>query len=554
MSKITRRNFLSLLSKKTVGAFAIPSIMSNCGNFNNLMAADPSLETDLLNKLKKFPINSLSPIASDNLELAAGLSHDILIKWNEQISKKEFFGFNNDFTCFIPLNDNPYDGLLWVNHEYTNPLFVSGYDYYDLESRRSINQINEEMKSVGGSIVRIKKENDKWKFIKDDKLNRRIDANTRMKFNWDKTIAGSKYPIGTHSNCSGGITPWGTILTCEENYDMFYGETIYDKDNNPKHIDSPLDWEKFYNYPPEHYGWVVEIDPLTGLSQKHVALGRFKHECCTLIRLDDNRIVAYSGDDQNNEFIYKFISSEPNSLKNGTLYVADTINGIWISLDYESQPLLKNKFNSQTEVLVRVREAAKLLGATPQNRPEDIEIDPLTGNIIIALTNNAKKRDYHGSILKIIEKNNKYDELSFSSETMLTGGKESQFTCPDNLCFDLSGNLWLTSDMSGSLMNRRGPYYPNFKNNGLYVLIRHGKDAGKLIQVASAPFDAELTGPWFSPDYKTLFLSIQHPGEKSKSLTELTSTWPHDDDGIPKPSVVAIQGELMDKLNYLNQL
>ena len=138
---------------------------------------------------------------------------------------------NNDFTCFIPLNDNPHDGLLWVNHEYTNPLFVSGYDYYDIASRRSINQINEEMKSVGGSIVRIKKENDKWKFIKDDKLNRRIDANTRMKFNWDETIAGSKYPIGTHSNCSGGITPWGTILTCEENYDMFYGETIYDKDN-----------------------------------------------------------------------------------------------------------------------------------------------------------------------------------------------------------------------------------------------------------------------------------------------------------------------------------
>ena len=137
---------------------------------------------------------------------------------------------------------------------------------------------------------------------------------------------------------------------------------------------------------------------------------------------------------------------------------------------------------------------------------------------------------------------------------MLTGGKESEFTCPDNLCFDLAGNLWLTSDMSGSLMNKRGPYYPKFKNNGVYVLLRHGVDAGKIIQVASAPYDAELTGPWFSPDYKTLFLSVQHPGEKSKSLKSLTSKWQHDDDGIPKPSVVTIQGKLLDKLNYLNQI
>ncbi len=553
MNQITRRSFLSLLSKKTIGALAIPSILSNCGNFNNLIAS-PKLKNEDINNLKNFPLNSLSPTASDNLELAEGLSHYVLIKWNERISKKEYFGFNPDFTCFIPIENNPNDGLLWVNHEYTNPLFVSGYDFYDLNMRRSLDQINKEMKSVGGSIIRVKKENDKWKFIQDDKFNRRIDAKTKMRFNWDKPIGGTKYPVGTNSNCSGGITPWGTILTCEENYDMFYGETIYDQNNNPQHIDSPLDWEKFYNYPPEHYGWVVEVDPLTGEAQKHVALGRFKHECCTLIRLDDNRIVAYTGDDQNNEFIYKFISSEANSLRNGTLYVADTINGKWISLDYDSQPKLRNKFKDQTELLVRVREAARLLGATPQNRPEDIEIDPLTGDIIIALTNNSKKRDYHGSILKISEKNNQYDALSFTSEIMLTGGKESKFTCPDNLCFDLSGNLWLTSDMSGSLMNRRGPYYPNFKNNGLYVLIRHGEDAGKLIQLASAPFDAELTGPWFSPDYKTLFLSVQHPGEKSKSLNNLTSTWPHDEDNIPKPSVVAVEGKLLDKLNYLNQI
>jgi Predicted phosphatase len=86
------------------------------------------------------------------------------------------------------------------------------------------------------------------------------------------------------------------------------------------------------------------------------------------------------------------------------------------------------------------------------------------------------------------------------------------------------------------------------------VLIRHGEEAGKIIQIASAPMDAELTGPWFSPDYKTLFLSVQHPGEQSGSLEKLTSTWPHDADGIPKPSVVCIQGALIEKLNHLDKL
>ena len=145
MKQITRRSFLSLLSRKSIGALAIPTLLSNCGNFNNLIAS-PNLKDEYLKNLKNFPLNSLSPIASDNLELAEGLSHEILIKWNERISKKEYFGYNNDFTCFIPIGDNPNDGLLWVNHEYTNPLFVSGYDYYNLSIRRSIDQIDKEMK------------------------------------------------------------------------------------------------------------------------------------------------------------------------------------------------------------------------------------------------------------------------------------------------------------------------------------------------------------------------------------------------------------------------
>ena len=410
------------------------------------------------------------------------------------------------------------------------------------------------MYSVGGSIIRITEENGHWNVVKNDPHNRRITAKTPIKLNWDTPIKGKTTVIGTHSNCSGGITPWNTILSCEENYDQFYGETEYDINDTPSHKKSSQGWENFYNYPPEHYGWVIEINPLDGTAQKHVALGRFAHECCTLYELDDKRIVAYTGDDKNNEHLYKFISSERHSLKEGTLYVADTINGKWLALDWANQPILKRKFKNQTEVLIRAREAAKLLGATALNRPEDIEIDPITGHILVSLTNNTTKGDYHGSILKIEETNGDFDALSFKASTYRSGGETDGFSCPDNLAFDLSGNLWITSDMSGSVMNRVDKPYLPFKNNSLFVIPRYGKDAGKVFRVASAPKDAELTGPWFSPDGKTLFLSVQHPGEQTRDLNEPTSKWPFDEDAIPKPAVIAITGDLIEKMNLLNQI
>jgi len=120
------------------------------------------------------------------------------------------------------------------------------------------------------------------------------------------------------------------------------------------------------------------------------------------------------------------------------------------------------------------------------------------------------------------------------------------FSCPDNLLFEKVGNLWFTSDISGSKMNKSPEYLP-FKNNGLFVLIRSGIQAGEIIQVASAPVDAEFTGPCFSPDGKTLFLSVQHPGERSLNLNNLTSTWPNKKDG-PKSSVITIQGKLINEL------
>ncbi len=265
--------------------------------------------------------------------------------------------------------------------------------------------------------------------------------------------------------------------------------------------------------------------------------------------LADGRIVVYTGDDANNECLYKFIASKPSSLSEGTLYVANIEAGRWESLDYASQPILQKHFKSQTEVLIRLRESSKLVGGTPLDRPEDIDIDPHTGAILVSLTNNKAKDNYHGSILKLEEAEGQYDGLSFTPSTFLAGGEETGFSCPDNLAFDPAGNLWFTSDMSGSAMNK-APYIA-FKNNGLFVVPRRGPQAGQVLQVASAPNDAEFTGPCFAPDGKTLFLSVQHPGETSPSIDNLTSHWPDGGQNIPRPSVVCISGSALDGLQAL---
>ena len=498
---------------------------------------------NLIKPIEGRRIKGILPSAKDELKLAKGLDYQVLLKWGDEIADGVTFGFNNDFTAFIPLNSAGTDGLLWVNHEYTDPLFVSGYPG---EGERTLEQVQAEQYSVGGSIVRVRQgANGRWEVVKNDPHNRRITAQTEIPFNWDSPIRGATSAIGTLANCSGGITPWGTILTAEENFDQFYGI------RNPKtdeiiRTGYDIGWRDFFEYPPEHYGWVVEVDPKTGDAQKHVALGRCSHECATVVELPDGRLVVYTGDDAVNEHLYKFIGSVPGSLSEGTLYVANTYIGKWISMDWNSSKTLQKFFKDQTDVLIRLRQAAKLIGATPLDRPEDIDIDPITGHVLVALTNNTSTENYFGSILKIKEDDDSHASLTFKPERFLAGGPETGFACPDNMAFDPRGNLWFTSDISGSLMNR--PPYLEFMNNGLFVVPRSGPQEGIVIQVASAPSDAELTGPWFAPDGRTLFLSVQHPGETTQTMDALTSHWPDGGEEIPRPAVVAIQGKLLDEV------
>lgn len=472
----------------------------------------------------------------DNLLLADGFEYDVLISFKDKISKKDTFGANNDYTCPIALNDN--ELIFWVNHEY--PDMVVG-SKWEKGMKRPKSMIDNERYTVGGSLLHLKKVPgpvEKWELVYGSKYNRRLNGATKIPLISESPIAGTNIAEGTFANCAGGKTPWNTVLTCEENYHDFYGERTF-PDN--KMIPGRLGWEKFYNNPPEHYGWVVEVEPKTGIAKKLTSLGRFSHECATCVRTKDGRVAVYSGDDKNDEFLYKFISDTPDSLERGELFVANIKKGQWISLDIDKQPKLKEAFKDQTDVLVHCREAGRLLGATPLDRPEDIEVHPVTGDVFVCLTNNKRRGNYHGSILKITSHGTDHGADTFKASDFLVGGED--FSCPDNLAFDKEGNLWFATDISGGSMNKAP--YTKFKNNGLFYVPMSGARAGEVIQIASAPVDAELTGLSFSPDWKTLFLSVQHPGEKSKNLKNLRSHWPKGGNSIPLSSVVQIRGPLI---------
>jgi secreted PhoX family phosphatase len=424
--------------------------------------------------------------------------------------------------------------------------------------------------------VRVKREGDAWRFVEGDAMNRRIDATTPMDLTGPAAgsdrMKGATEVIGTLANCGGGVTPWNTVLTCEENFQDYYGQRTDDQGQPGQGTDdSPeaLEVAETYRWlddaegaqPPEHYGWIVEIDPFDPESKprKHTWLGRVRHENAAIAVSDSGRIVVYTGHDEEDRCIYKFVSSgtykegdrEANMdlLSDGMLYVADFAQGKWTALDYENNKLFKdNGYKSQAEVLVRSIDAStiedpetELTLGTPLDRCEDIEVHPETGQVYAALTNNALHGNFYGQILRMTEKDDDPTAEEFSFEVFAAGGPQTGFASPDNLLFDNDNNLWVVTDISSSSLG--SGIYETFKNNGAFVMpsgLDGGASGGDVFQFASAPVEAELTGPAFTPDGKTLFLAIQHPGEETEDPKNPTSTWPNGDE--PKSSVVAITG------------
>jgi len=484
----SRRDFLDFLGRSTILGMSTPFLIS-CEH----LATKSSLQ--------KGPF--LKPSTEDRLVLAEGLNFDIVRSWKDPISSKgDLFGDYNDFTSFMLAKDSKDFGFLWVNHE-------SGQWIHDIKSP----------------------------------LNRRLHGQTKIPFSGGQSIMGSKVATGTLANCSGGQTPWGTFLTSEENYQNFYGDVTYFKKQRSYTPAKKIKWHNHFPFPPEHYGWVVEINPYTGKSEKLVALGRARHEGATVTTSRSGKAVVYMGEDRIDGYIFKFVSNGMH-LQSGALYAADTKKGVWIELNIEKQPELQKHFKNQQEVLTYSHDAAQYLGATPMDRPEDIEIDPVSGAVIVALTYRPNSANKHGSLFKISESGD-HSATRFTSQHWILGSEDT-FSCPDNLAFDPGGNLWMTCDISES--NLGTGVYKKHGNNALYVIPAKGNYAGQALQMASAPVDAELTGPWFTPDGETLFLSVQHPGSRGFKSGKPTSHWPKGNTSIALSSVVSIKGSMLKKI------
>lgn len=506
-------------------------------------------------KGKSPRFKALQPSRDDRLILPDGFRSQILCAWGDALGTQgphgaEKFGFNNDFLAYFPIDalrggKSNREGLLFVNHEYPHPLFVSDYSGQGLKTEA---QITAEKLSVGASVIHIRNEGGQWRHQPGSRYTRRLTALYPQIATSGAASQRVPQATGTLGNCSGGRTPWHTALSCEENIWDYNGA-------GGAALGSGYDWAKVtgQGIDENQYGWVVEVDPFGELPPlKHTALGRFAHENAAWRLGSTGRLVVYMGDDSANQYLYKFVSAgvyresasradKRQLLGEGTLYAADFGAGKWLPLDLARSPALREAgFMDQGDVLLRTREAAKVLKATPIDRAEDCEVHPLDGTLYVALTNNTAHGNYYGQIVRLLEDGDNPEGEKFRFEIFLTGGPQSGLACPDNLLFDRAGNLWVVCDISTRAINR-GAYEP-FGNNGMFLVPTSGPSAGEAFQFASGPVDCELTGPWFSEDEKTLFLSVQHPGEESKSRDKPTSHWPRGGDAMPQPAVVAISG------------
>lgn len=550
--RLSRRELL----KSAGSSVAVMSVWAvfPSGFFDLLKGGTGTLKTISSDQNSSVPFKPILPSDEDKLLLPEGYDYTIIRKWGDNISEDTPYGFNNDYVAYMPLdyheggNDSE-DGLLIVNHEYPSPLFINKYSDEDFKNGRikTKEETDREKKLTGINIFRVKKNAGKWEFTEDLNYNRSIDSMTPIKLSGkaagSEELKFKEYADGTLANCSGGITPWGTILSGEENFqDHYASDNIWEYRWNDSNKDFII----------EHYGWVVEVDPFdkNSVPKKRTSLGRIRHENVAVGISKSGKAVAYMGDDKVNECVYKFISKniyDPVDRKNnkdildeGDLYVADFLNNKWQLLDFEKRPELKNNFRSQADVLVNCDKASKLAGGTECNRPEDIEINPSDNSIFISFTNNSDKGDYFGSIVRIAENENDFESLDFEWEVFAKGGADTGFSCPDNLTFDNDGNLWVLCDISTTKLNkdRQKP----FKNNSLFMIPVSGENKGKAFLFASGPVECELCGGTFTPDGSTLFISVQHPGEGSSDYDNPTSRWPMHGDDIPRPAVVAITG------------
>lgn len=584
---MTRRKFLQNSTMGSMLAFFAVS---------NLNAAVLGSRKSLLG------FEEIGASSADEVIVPKGYESKILLSWGDPLFSKAYkydeskkideravenaklcFGDNTDGMSFFELDSKR--AILAVNNEYINPELMFTHQGKKL----SKNDVLYEQANVGVSIFEIEKEDEFYSVVLDSKFNRRIDANTKMKVSGaakNEVLAGENFVYGTLNNCANGKTPWGTYLSCEENVDDFFGSSdenfVFDESLKRYGfgVKSVYGWEKFdkrfdlskNKQEANKFGWVVEIDPFNAKSipVKRTALGRFKHENAEFVLEKDGTVVVYMGDDEADEFIYKFVSKHKYKkgantdkiLDEGILYVGQFNgkigdfrgSGKWIALEYGKNGLdEKNGFKSQADVLINARFAGTVVGATPMDRCEWITShkESAQKEVFATLTNNKSRKEpnaanpraknVYGQIIKWWHKNS-HKEDEFSWELFVLAGNPSQkglnkgtnnitdknkFNSPDGLCFDKDGRLWIQTD--GNYSNKG-----EFSDMGNNCMLAADTRSGEIKRFLSGPVACEITGIAFSPDYKLMFVGIQHPGEFLKP-----STFPYGQ--TPRSSIVMIR-------------
>ena len=572
-----------------------------------------------------FDFSEIDFNTGDNIVVADGYTAQVLMPWGTPLkpdapafdpmnqsaaAQLQQVGYNHDFIGYVGLpfgSDNSENGILMVNHEYTNEELMFPGDLGRQDRAEppfkdmTAELVDIEMAAHGGSVVEIRKSGNSWELVADSPYNRRITAlDTEMKLSGPvaghdrvKTSADASgtTAIGTFNNCAGGVTPWGTYLMAEENFHgYFMGELPegHAEATNHERYGVAGGWYAWGQYhkrfdisqepnEPNRFGWVVEVDVLdpTSTPVKRTAMGRAKHEGAETIVNSDGRVVAYMGDDQRFDYVYKFVTegqynpddraANRDLLDSGTLYVARFDEGgslTWMPIVFGEGPLTaENGFSSQADVLIETRRAADLLGATPMDRPEDVEPNPVTNKVYIALTNNTRREaeqvnvanprgpNPHGHIIELTPPDGDHaattaswdilvqcgrmdvaeDGATFNAKTTING----QFGDPDNVAIDPKGRLWVSTDGNS-------PDGDLGRNDGVWSMETEGEGRATATHFFSVPVGAEMCGPRFTPDGRTLFVAIQHPAEGS-SYSEPSTRFPDFDANMPvRPAVVVI--------------
>ncbi|HSP30032.1 MAG TPA: PhoX family phosphatase, partial [Ilumatobacteraceae bacterium] len=562
---------------------------------------------------------------ADDIEVPPGYIAQLLIPWgpplvggsewkadasNTSAEQALQVGFNHDGMHYFPLQPGARgngSGLLVLNHEYTDAsqIYTADQGSAITNDAAGMEKVAKALAAHGVTVVEVQQLSDgSWTHVVGSRFNRRITGTTPMNFSGPvgadhPMLESNNPPIGTLNNCAHGYTPWGTYLACEENWNGYFGtndttwtptalEARYGVNRSgfgynwftaDKRFDLAVNRNEL-----NRFGWVVEIDPFDPGSTpvKRTALGRIKHEGATFTEAR-GRAVLYTGDDENGDYLYKYVSARPwrqaraqrrSPLDEGTLYVAvfdGAGNGTWQPLVHGTGPLtVSNGWVDQADVLIRTRVAADAVGATRLHRPEWVTVNERNKDVFLTLTNGTinssapvnSNRDPnpYGHIVRIRENQRDNTATSFTWDIYVIAGDPNYdttvptdqplFGSPDGIWADPDGRLWIQTDISNSSQNRSDRGYDNIKNNQMLV---GDPDTGEMRRFLTGPRGCEITGVITTPDQRTMFVNVQHPGESTTYWNNLNGTpsttapatvssWPHlPGDVRPRPATIVIR-------------